>query len=92
MLHLVKVALNLPCGRLDLHEFAHHHVKEDRDRGFPEFYKIKGKQLNVRHHHVKEDRNHGFLEFYKIKGKQLNIREIFLIPQGMMVLLLRSSS
>lgn len=63
MLHLVKVALNLPGGRLDLHEFAHHHVKEDRDRGFPEFYKIKGKQLNVRHHHVKEDRNHGFLEF-----------------------------
>lgn len=66
MLHLVKVALNLPGGRLDLHEFAHHHVKEDRDRGFP--------------------------EFYKIKGKQLYIREIFLIPQGMMVLLLRSSS
>lgn len=63
MLHLVKVALNLPGGRLDLHEFAHHHVKEDRDSGFPEFYKIKGKQLNVRHHHVKEDRNHGFLEF-----------------------------
>lgn len=30
-----------------------------------------------------------FLSSIKIKGKQLYIREIFLIPQGMMVLLLR---
>lgn len=77
MLHLVKVALNLPGGRLDLHEFAHHHVKEDRDSGFPEFYKIKGKQLNVRHHHVKEDRNHGFLEFYKNQGQTVKYQRNF---------------
>lgn len=65
MFYLVKVVFNFFGGRFDLYEFVYYYVKEDRDSGFFEFYKIKGKQLNVRYYYVKEDRNYGFFEFYK---------------------------